>query len=99
MYEKNGIKVYPRGDGPVSHTIFGRLIKGVDTIHLMQGTAEFKKRQNEIERRVARGLYGEDLFTKEVKEEELKKITKSILDKSSDHTTILIKDCGVYKFV
>ncbi|MFO0116479.1 MAG: hypothetical protein ACK521_02295 [bacterium] len=44
VYEKNGIKVYPRGDGPVSHTIFGRLIRGVETIHLMQGTAEFKKR-------------------------------------------------------
>ena len=39
------------------------------------------------------------MFTKEVKEEELKKLTRSILDKSSDHTTILIKDCGVYKFV
>lgn len=98
MGEKDGIKIYHRGNGPVSHTIFGRLVKGVETIHLIQGTAEFKKRQSEIEKRVAKGLYGEDLFTKEAKEEELKKLTQSILKKSKDHTAILIKDCGVYKF-
>ena len=65
----------------------------------MQGTSEFKKRKGEIEKKVAQGLYGEDLFTKEAKEAELKKLTQSILEKSKDHTTIFIKDCGVYKFV
>lgn len=75
MGEKDGVKVYHRGDGPVSHTIFGRLVKGVETIHLMQGTSEFKKRKGEIEKKVAQGLYGEDLFTKEAKEAELKKLT------------------------
>ena len=39
------------------------------------------------------------MFTKEAKEEELKRLTQSILEKSNDHTTIFVKDCGVYKFV
>jgi hypothetical protein len=46
--ERDGVKIYKRGEGPVSHTIFGRLVKGEETIHLIEGMAEFKKNKVDV---------------------------------------------------
>jgi peptidylprolyl isomerase len=58
IFDKDGRKVYQRGDGPVTHTIFGRLIQGTDTIHLMEGQAEFKRNKIDVSKRLAKSEFG-----------------------------------------
>lgn len=72
--EKDGVKIYKRGEGPVCHTIFGRLIQGEDTIHLIEGMAEFKKNKVDVGKRLAKSVYGfgQDLHTAEDKQEKQK---------------------------
>lgn len=67
--EKDGVKIYKRGEGPVCHTIFGRLVKGQDTIHLIEGMAEFRRNKVDVSKRLAKSIYGfgQDLHTPEAK--------------------------------
>lgn len=69
MTEKDGIRIYKRGEGPVTHTIFGRLIKGHDTIHLIEGMADLKRNKVNVSERLINlpGAMGTDIYSIESK--------------------------------
>ena len=69
LTEKDGVKIYKRGEGPVTHTIFGRLIKGHDTIHLIEGMADLKRNKVDVSERLINlpAAMGTDIFSIESK--------------------------------
>lgn len=67
------------------HTIFGRMLKGKDTLRIIEGLADYKRQKISTQLKLKSGI-------------EIENNKKPVLTESTQHTNVVIKDCGVYKF-